>query len=204
MERLLKAFWATAVLIWTAAAVAAAPPLTITDSGYYLTILGEDGVPELVLIETVVDLTEGNKPDTPDKEPDVDVALVRQVQGWAESLEDPLTSQAVALVYGHVRGATKDGSLTPASAWTALKQATDSAVGVVASGTDWSTFRDELSVVVTEGRQRGTLQSTATVTRFLRSVQHGLELSADGSDALSLDKAVAIAAKTNEAIDGNQ
>jgi hypothetical protein len=98
----------------------------------------------------------------------------------------------------------EDRVLSPTTVWPVLKDATDAAVKIVDTSADWSTFRTKLSAFVTEGRQRGTLQSNRDVMRMIRSVQHGLELSADGSDALGLDKLVAIAAKTNEAIDGHK
>lgn len=178
----------------------AQPPLTITPSGYYVTELGPDGVPVLVQITTVIDMTGADVPAPPDGG-EVDQALVKKVKGWASNVEDPQAAQAIAAVYSHIRGAVDDGILSPVTVWPALKDATDSSLELVDSGQKWKPFRDELSAVVTEGRQRGTLQSAAAISRMVRSVQHGLELSADGSDALPLDVLTNVAAKTNEAID---
>jgi len=179
----------------------AQPPLTITSSGYYLTQLDANGVPSLVQITTVIDMTGGTDTPTPPDQGDVDPALVKDIKAWADATEEPQAAQAIAAVYSHVRGAVDDGTLDPVTVWPALKDATDSAIMVVDGAAAWSDFREKLSAVVTEGRQRGTLQSPAAISRMARSVQQGLELSADGSDALSLDDLVVIAAKTNEAID---
>lgn len=197
-------FGYVAIYALSLAAIAnAQPPLTITDAGYFITVVGDDGVPRLVQITTIVDLRGGgDTPSPPDKKPDVDAELVKQVKSWAGSVEDPQTAQAIAAVYSHVRGAVADGKLATAGSWDVLKQATDCAIAVVGSDADWQPFRDELSAVITEGKQRGTLSGKPEIVRLLRSVQAGLELSADGSDALALDKLAEIARKTNEAIDG--
>ena len=52
-----------------------------------------------------------------------------------------------------------------------------------------------------EAKQRGQLSTPQQVAKVLLSVQQGVELSADGSVALGLDKLVTIAQRTNEAID---
>lgn len=200
MDRFLKAFWGAAILIWSLGSIIAAPPLTITDAGYYLTIVGDDGVPALVLLENVTDMRSGDKPSPPDAKPDFDLELVKQVKEWADAIGDTKTSQSVAMVYSHVRAA----GLSEPATWLVLKAATDAAVSITASENDWSPFRTHLSDVITEGRQRGTLQSSSQIQKMLRSVQQGLEMAADGSDALSTDDAVAITAATNEAIDAQK
>lgn len=194
----------TLAVLWCVGAVAQ-PPLTITSGGYFITQVDAAGIPTMVQITTVIDMTGGNTPLPPggDK-PDVDAVLVKQVQGWADVADEPQTAQAIAAVYSHVRGAVEDGLLNGTTVWPALKTATDVAIETTEGTEVWTVFRDSLSSVVTEGRQRGTLQTPADIARMLRSVQHGLELSADGSDAVSLDKLVAIAAKVNEAIDGQK
>jgi hypothetical protein len=181
------------------------PPLTITSSGYYITEINADGVPKLVKITVVVDLTGGNAPaPNPPDVADIDTAVVKQVKEWSETVNDPQGAQAIAAVYSHIKGAVDDTLLDVVSVWPALKDATDNAITIVDSTEKWKTFRDQLSALVTEGRQRGTLQNKKAVSVFLRSVQQGLELSADGSNALSLDTLTAIATKTNEAIDANK
>lgn len=182
----------------------AQPPLTITSSGYYITVVGADGVPQLVKITTVIDMTGGDSTPAPPGVDEIDSALAQQVKDWANTAADPQAAQGIAAVYSHIRGAVDDGLLDPVTVWPAFKNATDSAIVVVDGGKKWDEFRTKLSAVVTEGRQRGTLQTPASVSRMARSVQHGLELAADGSDALPLDKLTAIAAKTNEAIDAEQ
>lgn len=188
----------------------ASPPLTITKSGYFLTLVDSNGVPTFEKIANVTDLRGGVVPDVPPVDPPViqpapkiDQAIVNSVKASSLAVNDALTAQGIAAVYAHVLGALEDDLITTVNVWPILKTATDSAVGVVASGKDWKPFRDDLSSSITAGRQRGTLSAKADVLRLMRSVQHGLELSADGSTALSLAKMVSIAAKTNEAIDAN-
>lgn len=183
----------------------AQPPLTITTSGYYLTQVDASGVPTMIQITTVIDLTDGKNPPQPPPPDvvDIDKALVKSVKSWATEAGETMTAQALAAVYSHVRGAVEDDILTVETIWPVLNEASDFAVEC-SEGTQWKPFRDKLSDHITEARQRGTLQNKVDVLRLALSVQQGLELSADGSDALSLDKLTAIAAKTNEIIDANR
>lgn len=181
-------------------------PLTITPSGYYLTIVDASGTPQYTRIETVIDLTGAEKPgpgdpDVPD-EPAVDMELVAKVKAWAIAVNDPQSAQAIAAVYSHIRGALADGTLTAESVWSPLKQATDSGLGVIKEGKDWSGFREQITGEFTDAKQRGKLSDAKAIGRMLLSVQHGAELAADGSTALTMDQMVEIARRTNTAIDG--
>lgn len=178
-------------------------PLTITPSGYYLTVVDESGNPSYKRIETVIDLTGGDKPgpDVPEEEPRVDVEIVRQAKELALAVDDPQSAQAIALVYSHIRGAVEDGTLSTTTVWSALQTATDSSLAFI-DGKDWTAFRGKLTEVFTIAKQRGNLSTAKQVARVLLSVQHGAELAADGSTALSMDQMVEIAKRTNNAIDG--
>lgn len=181
-------------------------PLTITPAGYYLTIIDASGIPQYTRIETIIDLTGAehpgpNTPDEPD-EPAVDMELVEKVKAWAIAVDDPQSSQAIAAVYSHIRGALADNTLTPDSVWSPLKQATDSGMGVIKEGKDWSEFRGRITEVFTDAKQRGKLSDAKSIGRVLLSVQHGAELAADGSTALTMDQMVEITRRTNTAIDG--
>ena len=46
-----------------------APPLTITDSGYWVTVVDDNGTPSLVRITTVIDLRSGEAPTPPKDDP---------------------------------------------------------------------------------------------------------------------------------------
>lgn len=177
--------------------------LTITSSGYYLTVVDASGTPQYTKIETIVDLSGGETPapDDPSSDSKVDLELVAKTKLWATAIADPQSAQAIAAVYAHIRGAMSDGTLAPKNAIAPLKQATDSALEVIGSGKDWSSFRDKLTAEFTEASQRGNLNTEKQVALVLLSVQHGVELSADGSAAISLDKIVEIARRTNLAID---
>lgn len=178
-------------------------PLTITPSGYYLTTVDASGVPQYTKIETIIDLSGTSQPDPyePD-EPAVDMELVAKVKAWAIAVDDPQSSQAIAAVYSHIRGALADNTLTPDSVWSPLKQATDSGLGVIKEGKDWSGFRERITEVFTDAKQRGKLSDAKSIGSVLLSVQHGAELAADGSTALTMDQMVEIARRTNTAIDG--
>lgn len=178
-------------------------PLTITPAGYFLTVIDASGNPQYVEIKTVIDLTASKLPgpNVPD-EPAVDMELVAKVKAWAIVVDDPQSAQAIAAVYAHIRGALVDGTLTADSVWSPLKKATDSGLSVIKEGKDWSVFRDQITAEFTDAKQRGKLSDVKSIGRVLLSVQHGVELAADGSTALTMDQMVEIARRTNTAIDG--
>jgi hypothetical protein len=201
------------------AAIASAdqPPLTITRAGYFLTELDASGIPVFRKLDTVVDLTDRESPPSdpvPPVEPDppvvpepeprkLDLEVVTAARGWSAAIADPLTAQGVAQVYSHVADAHSDGLVTAEQLWPTLRKATDSAIATVGSGKDWKPFRDQVSARITLARQQGKLAERESILILLASVQQGLEMSADGSAALSLAKSVEIAKRTNEAIDAN-
>lgn len=195
-----------AVIACFAVIASAEPPLTITPSGYYLTHTDADGVPSFSRIENVTDLRGGvdPKPDDPAKpdKPAVDEALIAKAKEWATVVDDPQSAQAISAVYSHIRGALSDGTLTSESVWGPLRQATDSALGVIAEGKDWSEFRTKLTAEFNDAKQRGKLGTAGQIAVVLLSVQHGVELAADGSSAISMDQLVEISRRTNLAIDG--
>jgi hypothetical protein len=155
--------------------------LTITKAGYFLTVVDEDAVPRYVKLTNIVDLTSPTdpKPDPPTdpNPPTLDMGLVKDVQKWASEPADPRSSQAIAAVYSTVR---KAGLEFP---WPVLKEATDEAISIVESKSNWDSFRKNLSAVISERSQRGTLDNNVV----LLSIQQGLEMSADGSIALPID-----------------
>jgi hypothetical protein len=204
IERVCEIWWSAVIILWllSGAIAQAQPPLTITQAGYYITVVDESGVPSLVELSTVVDLRKGGEPDTPDDKPDIDPQLVRSVEAWSDLVVDPLGAQAIAAVYSHLRLALKDGILTTDNVWITSKLATDSALSIVGTGKDWTGFRRSVSDEIGTRKSQGRLASSRDVQRVMHSLQHGLELSADGSTALSMDQLVRIASATNEAIDG--
>ena len=189
------------------------PPLTITDGGFYFTVVGDDQVPMLVEITRITDLrTNGGKREPRDNSPpepptedesDFIKAAEPKVREWASVVADPQSAQGIAAVYSHVRGAVEDDLINTKSVWPVLKTATDSAIEITTIGKDWVPFRDKLSSLITEGQQRNEVSSKADIIKLMLAVQQGLELAADGSIALSMDKLTRIAKATNEAIDGN-
>lgn len=215
VDRLSRSFWGLAAILWLSTGIIAAPPLTITQRGYWLTVVDAAGVPSLVKVDTVVDLRSGGAPD-PDPippvdippvadtpRPELDLATVTAVRDAAIAISDPNGSQAIAAVYDHIRGAFSDGLLDDATLWTALKTATDDALTITSGSVNWSPFRVKASAIITEAKQHGTLSSKAAIEKTLRSIKQGLAMSADGKPMISDAQLVQIAIKTNEAIDGN-
>lgn len=198
-----------AVLLYTSS-VQAEETLTITESGYYLTILDSSGVPYYSKINTIVDLR-NNTTDTPTTTPPTNPVpptdppthsdLVAQVTKWASTIDDPHSAQAIAAVYAHISEALDDNTLSPGNVWEPLKQSTDSALGVVVNSKDWSEFRDKLVKIFTKLQQLGKLSSSDEIEKVLMSVQKGLTLSANTTE-LTMDQLVEITRRTNLAIDG--
>lgn len=203
---LLDCFWGLAFFVWMLAAAVQAfgqPPLTITEAGYFLTVVGENGRPEMIELTTVIDLTDGRRPDGPDDPdaPDVDGEIVRQIEAWADEVDDPNGAQAIAWVYSHIRGALEDELLNSETVWVALKDATDKALEEIDGSKDWTGFREKLTGVLTERRQRGSLQDREQIAKMLLAVQLGLRESFSGEASVGMDSLTRVAKRTNESID---
>jgi hypothetical protein len=179
-------------------------PLTITDTGYWLTYVDATGAPTYRKIEDVRDLRGGvvnppsdqPSPPTPPPAPpalELDMSLVKDVEAWAESVGDPITSQAIAFVYEIIAGALEGDLIAPADAWAVLRESTNEAIKVGDGNKDWKPFRSQLSDVVTKGQQLGELAQKQSAIRLIHSVRQGLEDSAQDAVAISLDKQAKIA-----------
>lgn len=206
-------------LVLCSLASAASPPLTITKSGYFLTIIDSTGAPVFQKIDNVTDLRPVSSvpvnpvpvdpvvPVDPPKPPVVlvDKALAASITEAAKAVADPASSQGVALVYSHVSDAYSDGLVSTTSLWNVLKVATDASLAKTSvAGKDWKPFRTKLSDIITDRKQKGTLSTKEQISVFLASVKLGLEQSAIGSSAIAFDQVVSIVKSTNEAIDANQ
>jgi hypothetical protein len=182
-------------------------PLTITPSGYYLTVVDSSGVPSLVKIENVTDLTSGSSPVPPTTPipvpplPKFDTAIVEAVKTWAKQVDDTDSCQAVSLVYHHILQAVEDGLISENLVWTITREATDKALSITSSGKDWSLFRNKVSEIIAEKTRKGELFNKEKIGQLMRSIHHGMELAADGSTALSPGKSVSIVISTNGVID---
>lgn len=211
LDRITRAFWCCCAILWLSAGIIAAPPLTITRGGYWLTVVDAAGVPTLVKVDTIIDLTAPGdttpippKPTPEDPQPpkvDFDLAVVRLVKSSAETIGDHSGALAIKAVYDHVAGAYSDGLLSETSVWSALKVATDDALTITSSSINWSEFRSSVSAVIAEAKQRGALTNKQQIEKMLASISQGLSMSADGKPSLSESQIVQIAVKTNEAID---
>ena len=182
------------------------PALVITSGGYQLLTTGDGGFATLQPVDRIIDLRgngDPDEPDAPDPEPDTpDLELTRKAKGWAESIGDPQTAQAMELVYLQVADVVKKGDLTLETGPTAVRMGTDIVLSRAGKTEQWKPFRDAAGDELTERLQRGSINSPATLESFLRAVAMGLQLSADGSDAVPTAKMLQIAIEVNQAIDG--
>lgn len=190
----MKHLLAAMIVLIASSVCQAQPPLTITKNGYYLTIL-TDGEPTYVKLTHIIDLTDGVTPTPPPTDPGpdpdpptVDPVLVEKIKQWSLELNDPDGAQALAIVYKTVEIGGSD------SPWPTIREASEKALELVGAKGDWVTFRAKVSEVLTEEAQKGVLDTEEVV----KSVQHGLELSADGSPALTLDIITQIITLTQE------
>lgn len=186
--------------------LASQPVLVITPAGYFYLEADSAGSPVSVPVAKVVDLRGGSKPDGPDvptPEPDTpDIELTRLARGWAKGVNDPQGSQAMELVYLQIADAIKAGQLSLESSSLALSMATDAVLSAVGRAEEWKPFRVSASDELTSRMQTGRVNSSEAMEAFLRAVALGLQLSADGSDAITLSETLQIVTSTNQAIDG--
>jgi hypothetical protein len=180
-------------------AVASQPVLVITPAGFFYLEAGADGVPINVPVKTIVDLRGGTPPAGP-TEPQPDNALSVQIRDLAKAVADPAGAQALALVYTQSGEAVADGVVPVAAVLEAVRKASDNALGLTASAGKWDAFRSELTTIVTERVQRGELASPQQMGDFLKAVAIGLELAADGSQALDFSIIIGVATGTNAAL----
>lgn len=195
-----------AISLTTATLVSAdRPALVITSAGYQYLDTGEDGLALLVPVSRIIDLrgggdTDGPSPPAPD--PDTpNLELTRLAKGWANEIDDPQTAQAMALVYLQIADSVKAGDLTLESGPMALSLATDAVLASIGKADQWRPFRKNASDELTRQRQRGTVNSSDSLEAFLRAVANGLELSADGSDAVAHTDLLQVVVTVNRAID---
>lgn len=191
-----------AILTQSSFAMAAPPVLVITPGGFFYLEIGSDGVPVSLAVEKIVDLRGGSDSPTPDapQPPPVDTALVRQIRDLAKAVADPAGSQALALVYTQSSGAVADGLIPVGSSLDAVRKASDSALALTVSAPKWEAFRGELSTLVSDRVQRGQLTTVKQMADFLQAVASGLELAADGSQALEFSTVIGVSTATNKAL----
>jgi hypothetical protein len=142
----------------------------------------------------------GPTPDTPEQ-PRPDNALTVEIRDLAKTVADGSGAQALALVYTQSSEAVADGLGPVATSLEAVRKASDNALGLVGTAGKWDAFRSRLSTIATERTQRGELVTAQQMGDWLRAIAIGLELAADGSEALDFSVIIGVAAGTNKAID---
>jgi len=181
--------------------LASQPVLVITPTGFFYLETGADGVPVSVPVERVVDLRGGAPGPTPGPtEPRPDNALSVQIRDLAKAIGDPAGAQALALVYTQSGEAVTDGLVPVTASLDAVRKASDNALGLTGSATKWDPFRAQLSTIATDRTQRGELATPKQMGDFLKAVAIGLELAADGSQALDFSVIIGVSTGTNSAL----
>jgi hypothetical protein len=177
--------------------------LVITPSGFFYLESGQDGVPVAVPVAKIVDLRGGSPGPTPDApdQPRPDNALTVEIRDLAKTVSDGSGAQALALVYTQSSEAVADGLVPVATSLDAVRKASDNALGLVGTAMKWDAFRSRLSTIATERTQRGELATSKQMADFLKAIALGLELAADGSEALDFSVVIGIATSTNKALD---
>jgi len=177
------------------------PVLVITSGGYFFLEIGKDGLPVSVPAGQIIDLREGF-PDSPPgtQPPQPDNALSVEIRDLAKTIGDGAGAQALALVYTQSAGAVADKLVPVSSAFDSIRKASDNALGLLGTALKWDPLRTRLSDIVTERTQKGELSTPQQLSDFLKAVAIGLELAADGSNALDFSMVIRISTGTNAAL----
>lgn len=165
-----------AVVLWTAVAGAGPTALVLTDAGYQVMTVGDDGkavLSPVTPVNQVVDLRTGKTPPGPVPPPDVTTdPIATQVRQWAAEVNDPTSAQALAIVYREVGKVSAGQSRDKVMG--ALRQATDSVL-TSTGGTDrWKPWRGKVSALIDSEEAKGAVN----YPKLCDSVANGLEASA--------------------------
>lgn len=180
--------------------IAEQPVLVITPGGFFYLQTGTDGVPVGVPVAKIVDLRGGTPEPNPDQPRPPDNALTTEIRDLAKAVGDGAGAQALALVYTQASEAVADGIVQPDSVMDAIRKASDNALGLTGSAIKWDPFRNRLSSIATERLQRGELSTPKQMSEFLKCIALGLELAADGSNALEFSVIIQVSTGTNNAL----
>lgn len=181
----------------------AAPPLTITDAGYFLTAVDANGVPTLERIDTVVDLrTGGDLPPTADDPPQSEPepppdGISADTYRWASQVDRSDEAQKYALIFETVRDGVLDGQVPIVKITDALKLSADGLIG-----DQWQEFRQRVGDHLVDSLTRGDLGTPEKAAGELELIRYGIAYSArETENALTDADAVAVVAKVNSVID---
>lgn len=149
---------------------------------------------------------EATSPPRPQPDPEPDrppgpqpTDLSRQVAGWARAVADPSGAQALALVHRQVADAA--GEMTLEQAIQSLRTGSDRALVETGTINQWAEFRRKTGQSLAEHRQRGQVVTSEHFAAWMNEIAQGLELAADGSQALPLRTVINVAALVNAAIE---
>lgn len=185
----------------------AGPPLTITDSGYWITVV-DDGVPTLVPVGPVIDLRSGSQPpaddgtgNDPDDPTDAPApppqGIGADVARWAAEVNRPDEAQRYALIFETVRDGTLAGDIPIVKVLDVLKRSAD---GMISD--DWTAFRQSVGDYLTDRLTTGQMGTVKKAAGELELIRYGLGYSArDAENALTDADMVEVVAKVNSIVD---
>lgn len=193
-------------LLLVAGVIAGPPPITITDSGVYATILDDAGVPSFVRVTDVTDLrTDGDSPPiVPDgpEEPDPPTELVpppegisADVAGWASDAGDSVGAHKYALIFETVHDGVLDDLVASDDVFRVLKE---SANGIIDQR--WKTFRRNLGEYLVDAGQTGKFETKELLADQLELIRYGVVYSTRDSEPITTAEAVEVIAKVNAVI----
>ena len=174
----------------------AIPPITITDAGYFATIVGDDGYPAFVKVE-VIDLRTGEVPptDPPTLEPPP-AGVSSDAAEWAAEAGDPSGSQKYALILATTRDGVIDEQVSSSNLFEVLRESADRVVD-----DRWDGFRRKFGDYLTSQLQAGGLLTRDQIADTLELVRYGVAYSAKDSESISMGESVAVVAAVNEVIE---
>lgn len=193
--------WAFIFVIALAVVASSAPPIMITDSGYYVTIFDDSGFPEWVIADQVIDVRTGAPDDNPDKPtPDVEPppeGISRDVSDWAAAVGDGTGAQKYALVLETVRDGVNDGSIPLDQVFRVLRESAEKVLS-----DDWKDFRLKLGEYFTTASQNGDFSDQGKAAGTIELVRYGVAYASRSSEAISMADSVAVVSTVNSIIKG--
>lgn len=161
------------VILWSAVAFAGPTALVLTDAGYQVMTVGDDGkavLSPVTPVNQVVDLRTGKTPPGPTPPPDVTTdPIATQVRQWAAAVNDPTSQQALREVYARIGAASQGQSRE--KVMQALRQGTDGVLSATGGTEKWKTWRENVSKLIDAEEAKGPIDWP----KFCASVSKGLD-----------------------------
>lgn len=182
----MKTLWTLLLIVLSAAPLYAEPIIIETDGAengtYYYKITVKDGAATLSPLVNVVRLGKPtspgpNDPPPPGQPSEFSKAIQALTKQTLDAGGSPTTAAGLSSVYSLVADGIKDGSISEANAFLAVKLATDTVMANVTDKDKWTKWRTDLSLALETLRQQGVLKLPAT----FYEVAAGVDLALGGS-----------------------